>query len=159
MVCFLKTPASTKCNLRFSCHMSPGDEVFLTMPRIVSYLSSQNREIAIFDPFIPAPNIVNIGSIPKYTLPPTDVESPNFTYFDFVSHSIEVFAATPQDNLCTGNFCDDQSIANSCPCTIADNHEHWSMCLTFNCAEVANIAREHVTLVSKSMSRVFISDK
>ena len=155
MISFLKNPAATKLNLRFSTHMSPGDLVFVIMPRVISYLSPQNPEVVTSDPIIP----VSQNSFPQlYTLPPADVDAPNFTWFDFVTNTVQVFAATAQDNVCTGSFCDAQTTQTTCPCTVSDPHKHWCMCLTFTCDEFKDIARDHVVMVSKKLSRIFISE-
>ena len=52
MTMFLKTPAATKLNLKFSQLMSPGSPLHVIMPRIVSFLSTQNPEIVSADPLI-----------------------------------------------------------------------------------------------------------
>ena len=87
---FLKTPAATKLNLKFSQHLSPGSPLYVIMPRIVSFLSPQNPEIVSSDPLIP---VANNTFQQLYTLPPADVDSPNFTWFDFASTTVEVFQA------------------------------------------------------------------
>ena len=81
------------------------------MPRIVSFLSPQNPKIVSADPLIPVPN----NTFQQlYTLPAADVDSPNFTWFDFASTTVEVFQANAQNNVCVGTFGDSQL---SCPCT------------------------------------------
>ena len=155
MISFLKNPAATKLNLRFNTHMTPGDLVVVIMPRVISYLSPQNPEVVTSDPIIP----VSQNSFPQlYTLPPADVDAPNFTWFDFDTNTVQVFAATAQDNVCTGSFCDAQTTQTTCPCTVSDPHKHWCMCLTFTCDEFKDIARDHVVMVSKKLSRIFISE-
>ena len=154
VISFLKTPAATKNVLRFSSSISPGDELFVIMPQINSYLGPQNPEISTFDPLIP---IATSVTLPNAVLPPTDVDAPNYTWFDFISKSIKVFTATAQDNVCTGTFCDAQTVVATCPCTCADSQKHWALALTFTCEEFNDIARTQISLVSKRSSRVFIS--
>ena len=154
LISFFKTPASTKHALRFSNYMSPGTDVYLIMPRIASYLGPQNPEIITNDPVIPvATSQVSTINV----MPPADVEAPNYTCFDFVTKSLNVFAATPQDNVCTGSFCDAQTNNASCPCTSSDPHKHWALGITFTCAEFDDIARSHIVLTSLKTSSVFIS--
>ena len=153
---FLKTPAATKLNLKFSQHMSPGSPLYIIMPRIVSFLSPQNPEIVSADPLIPVPT----NSFRQlYTLPPADVDSPNFTWFDFASNSVEVFQANAQDSVCIGTFCDSQTNQLSCPCTCTVPEKKWVLSLTFMCDELAGIARDQVVFVSQALSRVFVSNE
>ena len=156
MISFLKTPAASKQALRFSNHMAPGDNVCVIMPRVISYLGPQNPEILTSDPIIP---IARTAFLERPILPPADVDAPNYTYFDFVSNSLNVFSATPQDNVCTGTFCDSQTITASCACTATDPHKHWALCVTFTCDEFCDIARDHVSLTSKRTSAFFIAEE
>ena len=154
LITFLKTPAATKHVMKFSNYMSPGSDVYIIMPRIASYLGPQNPEIITNDP------VIHVNSSPIATInvmPPADVEAPNYTCFDFVTKSLNVFVATPQDNVCTGSLCDAQTNNASCPCTSSDHHKHWALGMTFTCAEFDNIARSHIVMTFMKTSSVFIS--
>ena len=156
MISFLKTPAASKQALRFSNHMAPGDNVFVIMPRVISYLGPQNPEVLTSDPIIP---IATSAMLQRPILPPADVDAPNYTFFDFVTHSLNIFCATPQDNVCTGTFCDSQTTTASCACTATDPHKHWALCVTFTCDQFSDIARDHVSLTSKRASAFFIAQE
>ena len=153
MIAFLKTPAATKHNLRFSNSRAPGQNVFIIMPRVVSYLGPQNPENVSNDPIIP---VVTPVQSAINILPPADVDAANYTGFDFVTKTLNIFSATPQDNVCTGTFCDAQSNAATCPCTTSDPHKHWVLGITF-CDEFIDIARDQVTLTSLKTGAVFIT--
>ena len=153
MTMFLKMPAATKLNLKFSQLMSPGSPLYVIMPRIVSFLSPQNPEIVSADPLIP----VSSDTFEQlYTLPPADVDSPNFTWFNFASTTVEVFQANAQDNVCIGTFCDSQTSQLSCPCTCTVPEKKWVLSLTFMCSELADFARDQAVFVSQALLRVFI---
>ena len=156
MISFLKTPAATKQNLRFNNHFAPGTDVFVIMPRLASYLAPQNPEFVTNDPIIPVPTPSTATII---VMPPADVDAPNYTCFDFVTSTLNIFAATPQDNVCTGTFCDAQTNNASCACTMCDTHKHWALGVTFTCDEFQDIARDHVTLTSSKTSGVFIANE
>ena len=151
-ISFMKTPAATKQNLRFSNHLSPGQEVF--MPRVISYLGPQNPEIVSLDPIIPVQTAITSAIV---VLPPADVDAPNYTFFDFVTKTLNIFAATPQDNVCTGSFCDAQTNTASCPCTSSNPHKHWALGVIFSCDEFKDIARDKITVTSMKTAAVFIS--
>ena len=101
MISFLKTPATSKQALRFSNHMAPGDNVYVIKPRVISYLGPEYPEVLTSDPIIP---IASTALLEQPILPPADVDAPSYTFFDFVTRSLDVFSATPQDNVCTGIF-------------------------------------------------------
>ena len=154
LITFLKTPAATKHVMRFSNYMSTGTDVYIITPRIASYLGPQNPEFITNDPVIP------VDSSPIATInvmPPADVEAPNYTCFDFVTKSLNVFSATTQDYVCTGSFCDAQTKNASCLCTSSDPHKHWALGMTFTCAQFENIATSHFAMTSMKTSSVFIS--
>ena len=126
------------------------------MPCVTSYLGPKNLENMTLDPIIPVQ--VAITSTIN-VIPPADVDAPNYTIFEFVTKTLNIFAATQQDNVCTGSFCDSQTNTASCPCTTSDPHKHWVLGVSFSCDEFKDIARDKVTVTSMKTAVVFMSQE
>ncbi len=153
MVLFSKNASQTKDLLRFSSEFRPGDDVWILLPQVQSYLSPQTPEITTNEPFVPC----EPAEWPMYVeiQPPDDVEVDNYVHFDFITQSLSVNAGV-QDNMCMGSLCDGQNENASCACTNPGNQRRWLVALTVMCDEIQSNTRCGVSLTSERTSRVFV---
>ncbi len=141
--------------LRFSCYICPGDDVWIVMPRVSSFLAPQTPEIFTKEPLVPCCDTYETVA---HILPPADVLNENYQHFDFVTNTLTV-AASIQENVCTGSFCDGQTETSSCACLIASPESHWLVTLNLLCDELEANTRGAIDFCSERTSKTLVGDE
>ena len=154
VVVFQATAAEKQAFLRFAASFAPGDEVWLCLPtpdgNIAQNIVIKSRE-AILPVTLPRQLIDSV-------MPPANVSNESYVYFDFLTSTIRLLSAVPQDNVCRGSMCDGQFGDGPCGCTQAPPRKHWALRFTFKCDELDPIANDELSLCSNRLTSTVVDD-
>ncbi len=154
MVMFLENKSKTKDVLKFSSQIRPGDDVYIVMPSVVSFIAPQTPEVKTDEPLVPCcPD--EVQPLYQAILPPDDTKVENYVYFDFITTSLSVVSSC-EDQVCTGVFCDGQMEAGACGCTMVSAQKKWAVSLKAICDELDANARTDITVRSHRTSFVLV---
>ena len=130
LLTFTQTSMESRRILCYSQHLAPGCPVWVLSPKVIGYLkTTQNPLIQFGDPVVPTGR----GNVHKP--PPTDINIPNYVFFDFIPSNFRILQAMPKDNVCSGKLCDAQG-SNPCLCIVAESKKHWALTFKTVCNEL-----------------------
>ena len=144
----LRIQLATHNLFHYQCKLKPCVLVSVLNPQVEGLLRATNTTLlSTIEPLIPNVNqpVLNL------TLPHL-LEKASFRCFEFVSTSVRIKSATATENVCAGNFCDAQTVLQSCGCLAVASKKSWAMTIVTESDELAPLEDvDHVSITSKSV--------
>ena len=132
---FTSNDTETSQLLRFSPNLHPGATCLLLNPRHrdEKYLQdSDNALLTTAEPLVPIFLEDASTVLPKYSPKMAD-----FQHFCFNTVTLEVLSVCTVSHLCSGKFCDGQTLKDACGCKETDLKKHsWGVTLELICDEL-----------------------